>query len=98
MDEKVKGSDKAILATFSHAFKREMHVLTRQPDLLWQQLYNRLQWNGDEVKRVIAPELTRRSAMSGKPWMRYKTPNQESDALVLILEGHTDVVIACAVI
>ena len=26
--------------------RREAHVLTSQPDLLWQQLYNRLQWEG----------------------------------------------------
>lgn len=84
------------LVAFSRALKREMHILTREPELTWQQLYNRLQWEGEEVKRVVAPELTRRSAMGSKPWMRYKTPYQESDALVLTLEGHTDVVTACA--
>ena len=33
-----------ILQAYSRAMQREAHVLTQHPDLLWQQLYNRLQW------------------------------------------------------
>jgi hypothetical protein len=34
----------SVLAAFRRALAREMHVLRRQPRLLWQQLHNRLQW------------------------------------------------------
>ena len=37
----------AILHAFSRALGREVHVLTGHPELLWQQLYNRLQWEGE---------------------------------------------------
>ena len=33
-----------VLQAFEKAFQREAHNLTPHPDLLWQQLYNRLQW------------------------------------------------------
>jgi hypothetical protein len=32
---------KKILDAFFQALNREAHVLTRHPELLWQQLYNR---------------------------------------------------------
>ena len=32
-----------MLEAFSRALAREAHVLTCDPDLLWQQLHNRLQ-------------------------------------------------------
>jgi len=37
----MKSVDRAELIAFSRALTREAHVLTQQPDLLWQQLYNR---------------------------------------------------------
>ena len=37
---------RSVLKAFVRAIKREMHILTQEPDLLWQQLYNRLQWEG----------------------------------------------------
>ena len=37
--EEVKSSYRTILGAFSRALARETHVLSRQPDLLWQQLY-----------------------------------------------------------
>ena len=53
---------KTILKTFSRALSREVHVLTQHPELLWQQLYNRLQWEGEAVEQVLAPELDKRCA------------------------------------
>ena len=87
---------KAVLKPFYRALTREAHVLTRDPDLLWQQMYNRLQWE-EEVKQVIAPELARRIAPGTKPWLRVDTPFHESKALLHTLEGHKDWVDACAI-
>ena len=88
---------KTILKTFSRALSREAHVLTQHPDLLWQQLYNRLQWEGKEIKLVLAQELAWRSIVGARPWFHLKTPFRESKALVRTLTGHTRHIPACAV-
>ena len=94
------GNDMAIdqrkvLDAFSKAFQRETHVLQDKPDLLWQQLYNRLQWEGEEVEQVLEPVLTPRIAPGTTPWMRLVTPQRESSSLVRTLLGHTNSVNAC---
>ncbi len=33
-----------VLQAFSRELDREVNTLIKRPDLLWQQLYNRLQW------------------------------------------------------
>ena len=38
-----------VLGAFSKALNRETHVLSQHPNLLWQQLYNRLQWEVEGV-------------------------------------------------
>ena len=38
-----------VLHTFAKALNRETHVLSQHPNLLWQQLYNRLQWEVEGV-------------------------------------------------
>lgn len=40
-----------ILGAFERAVSREVHNLARGPELVWQQLYNRLQWEGGAVER-----------------------------------------------
>ena len=87
---------KATLMAFSCTLTREAHVLTREPDLLWQQMYNRLQWEGDEIKKAITSELVERSVPGAKPWMRLDTPYMESEAVVRTLEGHVKFVTGCA--
>lgn len=57
--EEMKSPYRTTLVAFSRALTREAHVLTRQPDLLWQQLHNRLQWEEEVVNQTHAPELAR---------------------------------------
>lgn len=45
---------KIILKAFSRAIRRELHVFTIHPDLFWQQLYNHLQWEGQEIKNLLS--------------------------------------------
>ena len=85
-----------ILVAFSRALQRETHVLQDHPDLLWQQMYNRLQWEGEEVGQVMASELARRSTPGARPWLRLNTSHREAQALVRTLTGHTKTVTACA--
>lgn len=87
---------KSILAAFLRALAREGHVLTKHPHLLWQQMFNRLQWEWDLVKPVLFPALTWRVLKEPKPWLRLRNPYKESQALLRTLEGHTNRVNACA--
>jgi len=76
-----------ILMAFSRALGREAHVLSLHPALLWQQMYNRLQWEG-EAAGLLASELGRRNAPHSKPWIKLRTPLRESASLVRTFEGH----------
>jgi hypothetical protein len=37
---------RTVLQAFSRALSKEAHVLTQHPELMWQQMYNRLRWGG----------------------------------------------------
>jgi len=95
--EEVKNPHQTTLGAFSCALARQTHVLTNQPDLLSQQLYNRQQWEGEEVEARLAPERQRRSRPGSRPWINRYTRLRESDALVRTLAGHSAGVNACAV-
>jgi WD40 repeat protein len=86
----------AVLAAFSRVLAREEHVLRHSPELLWQQLYNRLQWEDDPVRSLLVPEFERRSVPGASPWLRTRTPPRESEALIRTLEGHNKFHYACA--
>jgi len=96
IDQTTSSKYATTVKAFSRAITREAHALTQRPDLLWQQLYNRLQWEGEGVKQDLALDLTERNARGAKPWLRLKTPYRESEALVRTLEGHTDFVYSVA--
>jgi hypothetical protein len=84
------GEYRTTLKAFSRALAREAHVLTRQPDLLWEQLYNRLQWEEEAVKQTLTSELALRNALGCQAMAaaRYPLPG-ESEVLIRTLEGHT---------
>ena len=92
----LSGDPGPVLAAFRGALARELHALLRDPVLLWQQLHNRLQWEDDLIRAVLAPEFERRSVPGASPWFRTRTRSRESEALVRTLEGHTREVNACA--
>jgi hypothetical protein len=86
-----------VLEAFSRALSRESRNLRERPDLLWQQMYNRLQWAEEPLPGLIGPERSQRSAPGSAPWLWTRTRLQESEALRLVLSGHTNSVKACAI-
>jgi hypothetical protein len=88
---------RAVLEAYDGTLGREIHNLARRPETLWQQLYNRLQWEKDPVPGLLEPELHRRSGAGAAPWLRTRTRVRESEALRLTLSGHTGWVTACAI-
>jgi WD40 repeat protein len=77
-----------ILEAFDRVLLREAHNLTRWPELLWQQLYNELQFERESVVATLAPELARRTAVGAPPWLWRRTPLGQSGALLATLPGH----------
>ena len=89
-DQDMAGDHRTTLKSFSRALAREAHVLTNQPDLLWQQLYNRLQWAGPPLADRLTAERERRSRPGSRPWIHRYSRLRESEALVRTLTGHTE--------
>lgn len=89
-------SQGTVLQAFSRALGREAHVLTEHPEMMWQQMHNRLQWEDELVRALVAKERDQRSIAECKPWLRTKTPFRESEGLLRTLSGHTDSVCAAA--
>ncbi len=89
-----------ILQAFSRALDRETHTLITRPDLLWQQLYNRLQWEesteGGYLCNFIQPEYDNRTKTDAKSWIHNQFKTKESKAYQMALTGHTTVVESCA--
>ena len=86
----------AVLAAFARVLGQEAHILRERPEILWQQLYNRLQWEEAPVPDALAPAFAERSHTDADPWLRTRTPFRESSALVRTLTGHSGWVSACA--
>lgn len=78
----------AILKGCSQALTRESHVLTQHPELLWQQMYNRLQWEDKETSSFVAQAYQERRMNSSQAlWARSRIPFRESPGTIRILKG-----------
>ncbi len=86
-----------ILKIFQVTLSKESHILFNDPHLLWQQLYNRLQWECNEVKKIIFSERTIRSNPGSKPWAWVKTPYRESKERMLTITGENAKFLSCAI-
>jgi WD40 repeat protein len=84
-----------VLEAFARPLGREVHVLSERPDLLWQQLVNRLQWDEHAARSVLHRERERRRAEMTATWFRLRTRYRESVGLLRVLAGHTGPVAAC---
>jgi WD40 repeat protein len=73
-----------VIEIFARSLRRESHNLTQHPELLWQQTFNRLQWE-DAAQGVVLPELERRTSPPFACWLRERTRRGESEALLQTL-------------
>jgi len=85
-----------VLAAFSRALGRESHILRGRAAILWQQTYNRLQWEEEPVQRVLEPAFRERTRPGSGLWFHEKTPLRESGGLVATLAGHESRIQSCA--
>lgn len=57
-----------VLEAFDRALVRETHILQARPDLVWQQLCNRLQWDEGPVPAALAAAFAKRGSRAAQPW------------------------------
>jgi WD40 repeat protein len=89
------------LEAFSRCFNREIHNFRQRPDILWQQLYNRMQWADDSaypeiISKLLGTEFDRRSRSKAEPWLHLVNPVLEPESLLRTIVGHTNHINACA--
>ncbi len=79
-----RGRDDAarVLTAFEQALGRESHILVEHPELIGQQLVNRLQWEVDSAPDLLEPALVRFARAASQPWVRSRTGARESTSLV----------------
>jgi WD40 repeat protein len=94
--ERFTSEQTEVLQAISRVQNREAHVLTQHPDLLWQQMYNRLQWEGEGITQILSGALDAHQSVGGKPWLKINHPYRESQALIRTFKGHADEVSSCA--
>ncbi|KOV93334.1 hypothetical protein ADL04_27545 [Streptomyces sp. NRRL B-3648] len=71
---------RGIMAQFARALRLEAHNLAADPELTWQQLANRLQWESGAA-RLVRAEARRRGDGSSVPTLRSRTRPHESESL-----------------
>ena len=86
----------ATLGALRRALRHEAHVLERSPELLWQQIHNRLQWADAEAARILGRKRDP-GQQAEREWLQTRIPPSESPALIRTLDGHEQGALACAV-
>jgi len=85
-----------ILKQLSIAMAKEAHILNEYPHLLWQQLFNRLQWLDNPIKGILENEFLRRDTKETGQWLKLINPIYESEALIRTFKGHRNHINTCS--
>lgn len=88
-------TDRNVLEAIRRALRQETHHIAAQPEFTWQQLHNRLQWEGDEVRAMLLSARLRRAESDPRPWARTCLRARDA-ALRRVLVGHLGSVNDCA--
>ncbi|MFO7548564.1 MAG: hypothetical protein R6X29_06810, partial [Acidimicrobiia bacterium] len=88
--------DRTWLTSLGDCLEREAHVLEERPDLLWQQVANRLAWEPSRWPALVAEEARKRRAR-GSLWFSLLAPPVGSTRLARSFELHHAPVSACAI-
>jgi len=78
------------------ALGREAHVLVKHPDLIWPQLFNRLQWSMDPAVLPLLHEMDQGKRSGNNLWICLDTPHREAESLMRTLSDHRFWVFSCA--
>ena len=91
-----EGEERKSVDDFYYLFMRQKHVLAGHPGLIFQQLYNELQWKNGRLKERA--EKTREAFIKagGRFLHQYREPKIDTSHLIATLSGHSDGVESCA--
>ena len=70
------------IRAFERALIRETHLVQSRPGLLWQQMFNVLQWEGQPGRAVLSTQRAKRSLKGSPPWLHSRTPPPSFDPLI----------------
>ena len=80
-------ADRTALEVLARALRLENDTLATRPQLLWQQVANRLRWDGAPSARAfVEREAARRG--DGAPWLELQAPPPATPALLQVLHAH----------
>ncbi|MGC0314233.1 WD40 repeat protein [Kitasatospora acidiphila] len=86
-----------VLEQFARAMRLEAHTLAANPELAWQQVANRLQWEPD-LAELVRAEARRRTGAGTSLVLRSRTRPPESESLIRRMSDGSDKrrLLACA--
>jgi WD40 repeat protein len=74
-DVEVTMADREVCAALIHALGLESDLLASRPELLWQQLANRLRWEASPaLATLVDREEARRTSADDPPWLQLQRP------------------------
>ena len=94
--EDLPEANKEVSTLFSRAFFREIGHFYQRPDLVFQQLYNELQWYKPTASDLVEEARKKYVEQGGRFLHQYRVPEMTESHLVVTLPGHTDAVTSCA--
>ncbi|MDT8401320.1 MAG: WD40 repeat domain-containing protein [Bacteroidales bacterium] len=93
---------KTVLEAFRKVLGQELHNLRERPEILWQQMYNRLQWVDREggnglISGIIKSVVEYRSKPGSEPWFKLKNALAESESVILAtIKEHGNPINSCS--
>ena len=84
-----------VIEAFLRAVDQASFVLKENPELVFPQVYNRLQWQA-EKEEILKEKLYFERSKFNRPWFRLLTRPKESSALIRTYMGHNSFVSDCA--
>ena len=82
----VSTADRDLGAALVHALGLEADLLTSRPELMWQQLANRLRWGAPSaLAALLDREEARRTSDGNPPWLQLQRPVAQTPGLLHVL-------------
>jgi WD40 repeat protein len=76
-------------------FLRQKHILSQTPSIVFQQIYNELQWQKGEIKELLEKERGSFLARGGTFLRQCRIPRMAESRLIMSLNEHSDRVMTC---
>lgn len=89
------GEDRNCIDDFHSLFMRQKHVLGQYPEIVFQHLYNELQWKKGSLREGAKAARNVFMQAGGKFLHQYREPIIGTSKLIATLSGHTKTITSC---